>query len=204
VVREISAMIASGLTPTRVEIANDGIRTLDGRREFSPTVPAMAFGRSLCLNTVVNFKTGHVEPAPLFEAADRNGRLYSVIVPSVCGNVSVVTERPVQGENIASDDGGQVLGERAEDDSAPQGARVAGLSGDTPNSSTATGTGSARSGGGGGGGTARTTSTSTVRRNLVVNEVPEPGTIVMVGLALAVMPFTMRRRLRRPDLKKSP
>lgn len=199
VVREISAMIASGMTPDRVEIDNDGIRTVDGRREFSPTVPAMAFGRSLCLNTVVNFKAGHVEPARLFEASDRSGRRHSVMVPSVCGNVSVITERP-----LAADDGGQVLGERAEDEDSPEGTRIVGSNGsstttggNTTTSSTGGGRSSVRQGGSGGG-------KKTVVNPAAVNQVPEPGTSALVVLGLAVMAFTTRRRNRRETLKKSP
>jgi hypothetical protein len=47
------------------------------------------------LGTRVNLKPGHVEPARLFEAQDPvSGRVYSVMVPDVCGNVSDTDQAP--------------------------------------------------------------------------------------------------------------
>jgi hypothetical protein len=200
VVHEVSALIASGAASAHLEISNDGIRTLDGRREFSPKVPAMAFGQSLCFDTVVNFQPGHVEPARLFEASARDGRLFSVMVPSVCGNVSVLSERPVASDDPGPDDQGQVLAERAELPDTPAGVRAA----TAPASASDGGPGGRRLArtsanhppGGGGTGTRKVGGAAT-------NTVPEPGTIAMVPLALAVMAWTMRRRRRQPRLKKS-
>lgn len=202
VVHRVSALIAGGAASAELEIGNDGIRTLDGRREFSPNVPAMAFGHSMCFDTVVNFKPGHVEPARLYEASASDGRLFSVMVPSVCGNVSVLSERAVAGDDPGPDDQGQVLAERAElPDTpaspraalAPMAASEAGLGG---RRLTRLGGSNRPTGGGGGGGPRKVTPTTT-------NTVPEPGTIAMVPLALAVMAWTMRRRRRCADLKKS-
>ena len=50
----------------------------------------MSFGTTLCLNARVNFAPGHVEAADLFEARDDQGRLHAVMVPDVCGNVTVL------------------------------------------------------------------------------------------------------------------
>jgi len=93
VVRKISEMAERGWTRGQVEISRTGIRTIDGRREFGTEVRAMAFGNILCLNTRVNFKPGHVEYASLYEAADAAGAVWSVMIPDVCQNVSVLGER---------------------------------------------------------------------------------------------------------------
>jgi hypothetical protein len=41
----------------------------------------------------VNFVEGHMEPAALYEAATADGRVLAVMVPEVCGNVSVLGQR---------------------------------------------------------------------------------------------------------------
>jgi hypothetical protein len=38
----------------------------------------------------VNFKRDHFERASLYQAADYRGRVHSVMIPDVCGNVSVL------------------------------------------------------------------------------------------------------------------
>lgn len=93
VVRQISEMAARGWAREQVEITRAGIRTVDQRRSFDGTIRAMGFGNTLCFNTRVNFPAGHVEYATLYEAADHSGQTYSVMVPFVCGNVSVLGER---------------------------------------------------------------------------------------------------------------
>jgi hypothetical protein len=93
VVRDIAERAEHGWTATQVEITRTGIRTLDHRREFGAQIPAMAFGSTLCFDTRVNFKPGHVEYATLYESADSQGRTYTVMVPFVCGNVSVLGQR---------------------------------------------------------------------------------------------------------------
>lgn len=85
----------------QLEIRNDKIRAVSSDAAFEPRAIKMTFGRSMCLNTRVNFKPGHVERADLYEVADARGMTYSVMVPYVCGNVSV-------------------LGARAERDARPQ------------------------------------------------------------------------------------
>jgi hypothetical protein len=93
VVQRISEMAAYGWTKERVEISRTAIRSIDGRHVFRPQIPAMAFGDALCFDTRVNFPAGHVEYAALYEAQDRTGKTYSVMVPFVCNNVSVLGAR---------------------------------------------------------------------------------------------------------------
>ena len=93
VVQRISQMAEYGWTKERVEISRTAIRSVDGRRVFRPQIPAMAFGDALCFDTRVNFPAGHVEYAALYEAQDRRGKTYSVMVPFVCNNVSVLGVR---------------------------------------------------------------------------------------------------------------
>ena len=93
VVRDIAHKAAQGWTNGKVEITRNGIRTIDGERYFGKSALAMGFGNTLCFDTRVNFKPGHVEYADLFEAVDRRGQSYSVMVPYVCQNVAVLGER---------------------------------------------------------------------------------------------------------------
>jgi predicted RNA-binding Zn-ribbon protein involved in translation (DUF1610 family) len=93
VVRQITEKVERGWMHEQVEISRDGIRTLDGRRDYGKQMLAMAFGNTLCFNTRVNFVPGHVEVAALYRAADSQGRHYTVIVPYVCDNVAVLGER---------------------------------------------------------------------------------------------------------------
>jgi hypothetical protein len=87
---QIVAAVAAGRPHGRLVITNDTIRSVSGERAFEPQGIAMAFGRTLCLGTRVNFKPGHSEPASLYEAFDTAGHRHSVMVPDVCGNVSVL------------------------------------------------------------------------------------------------------------------
>ena len=93
VVRQIAAMRLAGGRSGRLAISRSAIRQVDGPRAFNPRSMAMSFGLTLCLNTRVNFAPGHVEPADLYEARDASGRMYSVMVPDVCGNVTVLGAR---------------------------------------------------------------------------------------------------------------
>ena len=94
VIQRISHKVSSGQLDDRLEITNAGIRAeRDDQREFEARNVAMTYGNTLCVNTRVNFKRGHVERASLYEAADKQGNLYSVMVPDVCGNVSVLGAR---------------------------------------------------------------------------------------------------------------
>lgn len=99
VVRQISEMAERGWVRDQIEISSLGIRTVDRRRDFGRSIKAMAFGNTLCFNTRVNFKPGHVEYASLYEAADKGGKTYAVMVPFVCGNVSLLDQRSENGGN---------------------------------------------------------------------------------------------------------
>lgn len=93
VVQRISADIRAGRHTDQVTITNVAIRADRSAREFDPKQIAMTFGQTLCLDTRVNFRTDHAERAELYEATAENGRVYAVMVPRVCGNVSVLGQR---------------------------------------------------------------------------------------------------------------
>ena len=96
VVRQIAADIRAGRRVDRVQIDNDGIRAKRSGREFDPARVAMTYGMTLCVDTRINFTPGHREGGDLFEAMDDDGRMYAVMVPDVCGNVSVLGQRYVR------------------------------------------------------------------------------------------------------------
>jgi hypothetical protein len=91
---KVGTMIEKGIVSDRVVITRDAIHTVSGKRRFDATLPAMAFGKTLCFNTRVNFHAGHVEVADIYDATDANGSNVTVMVPFVCGNISVLIERP--------------------------------------------------------------------------------------------------------------
>ena len=93
IVHKVASMVERGVISDRVEIRRDSIRTTSGKRRFDPTIVAMGFGRTLCFGTRVNFQPGHVEQADLYDAVDAAGTRFAVMVPYVCGNVSVLAER---------------------------------------------------------------------------------------------------------------
>lgn len=218
VVKQIADNIRLGMATDRIAMSRDGITTVDGRRRFDPLMHSMAFGRSACLDTVVNFKPGHVEQGPLYEALDRNGRSYTVVVPDVCGNVAVLSEYPQ--ELLAAAAPGEVAGERAE---SPSGSGTGGTP-DTPSGGgggtpdTPPGGGTGRSGTppggggegvptgdtpGGGGGGGRPPPGVPPRTPFGggggsccdnQNTVPEPGTWALVGAGLLLVLATRRRR----------
>ncbi len=95
VVRQIAADIRAGKRVDRVTISNDGIRARRSGREFDSQRVAMTYGMTMCVDTRVNFSPGHSEQADLYEAMDDDGRVYAVMVPDVCGNVSVLGQRYV-------------------------------------------------------------------------------------------------------------
>jgi hypothetical protein len=101
VVTRLAGMIRAGEATDRLEITNDAIRAVHQYREYEPRSIAMTFGKTLCVNTRVNFKPGHMERADLYEVADASGATYSVMVPYVCGNVSVLGDRAERGDPIA-------------------------------------------------------------------------------------------------------
>lgn len=92
VVKEIAADIREGRLTDRLIIAREGIRNASGSRQFLAAPFVMSYGHTICLNARVNFVPGHTEPAKLYEATDAQGRRYAVMVPEVCGNVSVIGE----------------------------------------------------------------------------------------------------------------
>ncbi len=93
VVRVVAANIAANQPTDRLEIRREGIRALGSGRRFDPRRVALTYGQTLCVNARVNFTAGHMEPAALYEAADAAGRVYAVMVPEVCGNVSVLSQQ---------------------------------------------------------------------------------------------------------------
>lgn len=94
VVGKVATLIEKGIVSDRVAITRDSIQTTSGKRRFDTTIPAMAFGKTVCFNTRVNFHAGHVEVADIYDATDANGANVAVMVPYVCGNISVLVERP--------------------------------------------------------------------------------------------------------------
>ena len=96
---QIVASVAAGRPNDRLTIDNTGIRAASRPQVFDPGSLAMSFGRTLCLGTRVNFKPGHTEAASLYEAFDSSGRRHSVMIPDVCGNVTVL--RPLEGRPAA-------------------------------------------------------------------------------------------------------
>lgn len=93
VVRDIARQVREHRPADQLEIRTGRIHGVRHGREFDPQGFAMAFGDTLCLNSRVNFAPGHVERADLYEARDARGDPYAVMVPEVCGNVSVLGER---------------------------------------------------------------------------------------------------------------
>jgi hypothetical protein len=92
-IAKFEALIAKKMVSDRVEITREGITTVSKRRSFDALSFDMAFGNTMCFNTRVNFKAGHVEHADLYEATDADGKRYAVMVPYVCGNVAVLGDR---------------------------------------------------------------------------------------------------------------
>jgi hypothetical protein len=92
VVREIARQVRAGTPADALQISNAGIVARDSGRRFNAGNVAMTYGMTLCVGTRVNFVAGHTEPAALYEAADHAGRVYAVMVPEACGNVSVLGE----------------------------------------------------------------------------------------------------------------
>lgn len=96
VVKKIAADIRAGRRVDRVQITNAVIRAERSGREFDPQRVAMTYGMTMCVDTRVNFEAGHSEAGDLYEAMDDDGRIYAVMVPEVCGNVSVLGQRYVR------------------------------------------------------------------------------------------------------------
>lgn len=90
--------IRAGERTDRVTITSTGIRRHNADVEYDAQRLALSFGRSLCLDARVNFRPGHREEADLYEVATADGRQVTVVVPDVCGNVSVLS---VDGQSLA-------------------------------------------------------------------------------------------------------
>lgn len=90
VVREIARQVHAGTPTDQLEISSAAILATVSGRQFNPANVAMTYGSTLCLGTRVNFQSGHIKTAALYEAADHCGRVYAVMVRKVCGNVSVL------------------------------------------------------------------------------------------------------------------
>lgn len=97
---QILAKVAAKQRDGRLRIANDGIHDEAGTRVFAASGFAMTYGRTMCLGTRVNFPAGHSEPADLYEASDERGRRYAVMVPDVCGNVSIISESSSSSDSL--------------------------------------------------------------------------------------------------------
>jgi hypothetical protein len=91
-VQRIAADIKEHRITDRVSIGSGTIRADASGRHFDSSRLALTFGRTLCVDARVNFNKGHVERADLYEAQDGEGRVVAVMVPDVCGNVSVLSE----------------------------------------------------------------------------------------------------------------
>lgn len=96
VIARVAAKVKARDISDRLTISNSGIRTQHDRRRFDPHSVTMTYGRTLCLQTRVHFKPGHQERADLYEVADAAGKRHSVMVPDVCGNVSVLSAGGVE------------------------------------------------------------------------------------------------------------
>lgn len=90
VVQKVAAQVGAHDSAGRLVINNKSIRLVGSKRQFSAANVTMTYGRTLCVETKVHFKRGHRELADLYEASDDKGQRYAVMVPDVCGNVSVL------------------------------------------------------------------------------------------------------------------
>ena len=100
VIQSVVAQVRAGQAVDRLEIRNDGVRALGSGRVYNAQNIAMTYGETLCLGTRVNFVEGHMEPAALYEAATANGRVVAVMVPEVCGNVSVLGQSDTAAQKL--------------------------------------------------------------------------------------------------------
>ncbi len=89
-VQAVSERIRAGARTDRVTISSTGIRRHGANIDYDAQRIALSFGNSLCLDTRVNFAPGHREQGDLYEVTGADGRVVTVMVPDVCGNVSVL------------------------------------------------------------------------------------------------------------------
>jgi hypothetical protein len=90
VARQLAAQIRARQAIDRVAIRNEGIIGTRTQRLFDPQRVALTFGESICVGSRVHFQPGHVEWADLYEASDAAGHRWSVMLPDVCGNISLL------------------------------------------------------------------------------------------------------------------
>lgn len=166
VVKQIAEAVAAGRHADRLTIGNSGIRADRGGQIFDQRSFAMTYGRTLCLSTRVNFKIGHVERASLYAATDSRGKLHSVMVPDVCGNVSVLgsdVERTASDTAESTDVGGDSPTSNPQGHSGGRDPDPGAKAASTPASS---------------------------------NQAPAPGTLLCVALGLAGAAWVSTRRRR--------
>jgi hypothetical protein len=109
-VRKFGALIEMKLVSAQVQITREGITSLKTGRPIEYKSMDMAFGNTMCFNTRVNFKPGHVELADLYQTVDEDGKVHTVMVPYACGNVTVLGDRDDRDNRTDGD----VLGDRFE------------------------------------------------------------------------------------------
>lgn len=175
VVRRIDVMVSLGIVSDQVVISRNAIRAVRSQRQFDSKIVAMGFANTLCFGTRVNFEPGHLEFADLYDATDSKGNSYAVMVPYVCGNVSVLAER-AEREGSVADAVMPIPGATAGVPGARRGATT-----NRPGTS--------------GGGRPRTL---TSPQDETVRTVPEPGTLVALIAGVAAM-VAARRLSRRRD-----
>lgn len=190
VVREVARLRQARLVTDRVEIRTDAIRAVSDGREFSARSFMMTYGHTLCVDARVNFVPGHVEQADLYEVRDARGKLHSVMVPDVCGNVSVLgargdrLDKKMLTKALAAQ-GGPVpwVGTAADEAGAPWLGGLRWVLGMAPD-------GAARPGGGG------VQAPGQGQAPGSVHKVPEPGTLagVLLGLVAMAVQRTFTRR----------
>lgn len=90
VISAIAEQVKAGRPDDRLTITTVSIRGDKTGLEFSPRAFALTFGRTLCVGARVNFQRDHFERASLYQAADYRGKVHNVMIPDVCGNVSVL------------------------------------------------------------------------------------------------------------------
>lgn len=169
----------------RVEIRNDAIQAEKMLRVYDPRRIAMTFGRTLCIGTQVHFAPRHAEWGDLYEVADGSGRRWAVMVPDACGNVSLLHARGAKGDG-EGDAYALATGGWADFDEESSGLQVSvHTADDRPLDGT---------------------------RGILgtlgkVFNIPEPGTLESVGVALGALALTgwlRRRRVRATPPSASP
>ena len=99
VVQKVAERVRVKNSNGRLVINNKSIRLVGSKRQFSSANVTMTYGRTLCVETKVHFKKGHSELADLYDVTDEQGKRYAVMVPDVCGNVSVLAAAEDAGED---------------------------------------------------------------------------------------------------------